>query len=237
MSKKKLDVVIRRYGNKDLSDIQNMNLEAHEIQIWMLYWRDLENWVQCYKKILPQEEWQYVSRFISHEDCMRSAVGKVLIRKLLSQYMNISEETVVISKNRYGKPYVDGTTPIHFNISHSGEIVMAAVSKEMVVGIDVEKISELPEYNLLTENFFALNEWRSIASAGSIELFYEYWTAKEAYVKAVGMGLSKALDSFEIIGKSKIIDSGQQVKWNRRKIDTLAGYIANIVYLPSGREK
>lgn len=237
MSKKKLDIVIRRYGNKDLSDIQNMNLEAYEIQIWTLYWRGLENWIQYYKKILSQEEWEYVSRFISHEDRMRSSVGKILVRKLLAQYMNISEETVVISKNRYGRPYVDSTIPIYFNISHSGEVVMVAVSKEMVVGIDVEKISKLKEYNSLAENFFTLNEWRSIASADSIELFYEYWTAKEAYVKAVGMGLSKALDSFEIIGKSEIIDFVQQVKWNRQKIDTLAGYMANIVYLPSERKK
>lgn len=253
MSKKKSDIAIKKYKNEDLADIKNMNLKTNEIQLWILHWKDLEHWVRHYQKILSEEEREYVNHFNNHEDRMRSAVGKILIRKLLAQYMNISEETVVISKGRYGKPYIDNEVSIQFNISHSGKMVLAAVSREIIVGIDIEKISQLPEYISLAEHYFTVNEWKNIAAADSIELFYDYWTAKEAYVKAVGMGLSKDFRSFWIIGSSVIDNSAQQIPWtgqeievpalwtgrkikvpihwNRRKIKVPTGYIANIVYI------
>lgn len=231
MSKKKSDIVIKKYKNENLADIENMNLKTDEIQLWILRWKELEHWVRQYQKILPEEERAYINRFRNHEDRMRSAVGKILIRKLLAQYMNIPEETVIISKGRYGKPYIDNEVSVQFNISHSGKMVLAAVSGDIIVGIDIEKISQIPEYILLAENYFTVHEWKEIAAADSIELFYDYWTAKEAYVKAVGMGLGKNFRSFRVIGSSVIDHSAWQVPWNRKKIEVSTGYIANIVYM------
>ncbi|MBV4429417.1 4'-phosphopantetheinyl transferase family protein [Clostridium tyrobutyricum] len=235
-SERGFSIVIKKYGNCELDKIAKMTLEGNEIQLWLLHWEDLLSWITYYRKIMSSQEQEYVNRFVNYDDRMRSATGKILTRKLLAHYMNISQEKVEISKSKYGKPILENNHEflLSFNVSHSGKIVLVAMARGRIVGIDVERQHSMPDYLSLAKNFFTDKEFEIISNANNEELFFDYWTAKEAYVKAIGTGLNKELNSFEIRG-NKIIDSAEQSsKWIRRKVYMQEGYIANIVYQLTG---
>lgn len=102
-------------------------------------------------------------------------------------------------KGENGKPYMEGHGNIFFNISHSGDYVMCAVS-DREVGCDIQKM-EKAELSL-AERFFLPQEYEAIATQPDEEskrrMFYRYWTLKESYMKVTGLGMSLPLDAFEI---------------------------------------
>ena len=101
-----------------------------------------------------------------------------------------------IGRNRYGKPFLKGITDLHFNISHSGCWIVTVVDN-MPIGVDVELI--LPVDYKLIKNFLSDIEYRDLMDSSSpVDYFYDLWTLKESYIKAVGKGLSIPLDSFMI---------------------------------------
>lgn len=231
-SEREFSIVIKKHGNCELDKVAKMTLEENEIQFWLLHWEDLLSWITYYGKIMSPKEQEYVNRFVNYDDRMRSATGKILTRKLLAHYMNIPQEKVKLSKSNYGKPMLENNHDfsLSFNVSHSGKVVLVAMARGRIVGIDVERQHSMPDYLSLAKNFFTDKEFEIISNANNEELFFDYWTAKEAYVKAIGMGLNKELNSFEIRG-NKIIDSSEQSsRWIRRKVDMPERYIANIVY-------
>ena len=122
-----------------------------------------------------------------------------LCRSAISDFCGVSPESIVFQKNEYGKPYaVD--LPVYFNISHSGDMVVCAVS-EREIGTDIEKIRSI---NARTaEKFAGLQELEYIKNSDNG--FFEIWTLKEAYFKCIGTGLSSDIKnvSFNIEG-SKI---------------------------------
>lgn len=232
-------IVIRGLRNHDVYKISQMTLDEKEIQVWILQWRELIDWIKHNWEAMSLLEKNYVKKFMHEDDRMRSAAGKILTRKLLSHYMIIPEKQIEILRGEFGKPFLNTSNPskLHFSVSHSEEIVLVAIAKERLLGIDVEKMHSIPDYLSLSRNFFTRNEWINIDKVRDEMLFYYYWTAKEAYVKAIGSGLHRELNSFEI-NENGIIDSMEDSKkWNRRTIDVSEGYIANIVYELTRREK
>lgn len=107
---------------------------------------------------------------------------------------DIDLETIVYG----GKPYIDNQH--HFNFSHSGEYAICAISSDEV-GCDIEAIGKYN--NAIAKRFYHENEYANLASlcseAEQIDLFYRYWTAKEAFVKNIGTGIKTPLNSFEIV--------------------------------------
>ena len=102
----------------------------------------------------------------------------------------------VVYTNAYGKPGLPGVKDLHFNVSHAGDWVVCAVSHQEL-GVDVERLRDIDLR--LAERFFHASEVRRLAQAGGTrrrDLFFELWTAKEAFLKADGRGLQRALDSF-----------------------------------------
>ncbi|MGC4019657.1 MAG: 4'-phosphopantetheinyl transferase superfamily protein [Muricomes sp.] len=170
-----------------------------------------ENW-----KVLDADENFSVSRYKLYDDRMRSASGKILARILLAEYLKCPIGDIRIKKGKYGKPIVDsacGQDILQYNVSHSGDMVALAFTKVRAVGIDIEEQKSIPEYRELAENFFTLEESSRIMKEKNIDLFFQYWTAKEAYVKALGLGLYKDFKSFYIEGQ-KVFDNGRlEDKW------------------------
>ncbi len=131
----------------------------------------------------------------------RSLVGDMLIKKYLSKIYQVSPEKIEIRKGEHGKPYVLNL-PAHFNVSHSGNYTVLAVS-DAPIGIDLEIIKEFSA--ILAKKLFSEEELKYISgkdskrSKGSMQqCFYEIWTAKEAYLKFKGVGLSGGIKSLEL---------------------------------------
>lgn len=114
----------------------------------------------------------------------------------------LREREVRIGKGRFGKPYLPDYPEIHFNLSHSGSMVMAAFG-DREVGCDVEQMAAAK--GKVAERFFSPEEKRALQACGDKEqrtaLFYRIWTRKESYLKLTGEGMHMALDSFSVLSE------------------------------------
>jgi 4'-phosphopantetheinyl transferase len=116
----------------------------------------------------------------------QSIAGRYLLWQLLSQF-NVSDvDDLKMAKTNFGKIFFPEKN-LHFNISHSGDIVVCALSDESPMGIDIEQM--LPVSFSEYKEIMSVNEWDSINESGSVSEFYRLWTKKEAVCKAEGIGL------------------------------------------------
>ena len=147
------------------------------------------------RKILKYRRWQ---------DAQASLLGRLL----LCQGLKSMKKKLCIEKLRYtayNKPYFQNET-VKFNISHSGNIVVCAITEVDEIGIDIELFHEIEVDDFKTQ--MTDMEWQRIICSNNIQdAFFEYWTQKEAIIKAHGMGLSIPLKSFEIIDCETMIDN------------------------------
>ncbi|WP_438433201.1 4'-phosphopantetheinyl transferase family protein [Gorillibacterium sp. sgz500922] len=134
--------------------------------------------------------------FRRREDAWRSLLADIGIRTSLSRQLNIPLGRIEFEVNPYGKPALRDNGELHFNASHSGEWVVWATAGQPV-GIDIEQIRSI-ELDI-ARRFFSADEYRDLLSRDSrdqLSYFYDLWTLKESYIKAVGRGLSLPLNSF-----------------------------------------
>jgi 4'-phosphopantetheinyl transferase len=164
-----------------------------------------------YKKLLSylsEERIKKINRLVSFNDKYRSLLGEILVRQIIVNKFSILNSDIEIVTNNYGKPYLYTINNFEFNISHSGDWVVCAID-ESPIGIDIEKIQSI-NYLDIAQRFFTKNEFRLLNSKNRYEklrYFFELWTLKESYIKAVGKGLSIPLNSFEINIIGEIIET------------------------------
>lgn len=200
---------IESYGNQELLHMGKVELHTGKVHIWKICWRELEAFWEWHKPLLEKEECQQAEHYRFYEDKMCYLAGKIAVKMLLKEYSGADK--IVLNKGKYGKPYwkaSPGQKKITFNLSHSGEWVLAIFACQQAVGIDVQKIGEIPEYMEIAGNFFTAEEAAEIRKAGNHERFYQYWAAKEAYLKALGIGLNRGMDFFSV-RRNRIIENGK----------------------------
>ncbi|MEM9305495.1 MAG: 4'-phosphopantetheinyl transferase superfamily protein [Pseudomonadota bacterium] len=127
-----------------------------------------------------------------------------MIRQLLSRYANVPPKRWRFAANAFGRPRIAAprpAQPLDFNLSHTSEHIVCAVAAVSDVGIDVE--SRVPdEFLAIARQFFSPSERRWLNDADAQEsrdCFLTLWTLKEAYIKALGTGLSTPLDAFSVL--------------------------------------
>ncbi|MED0669612.1 4'-phosphopantetheinyl transferase superfamily protein [Aneurinibacillus aneurinilyticus] len=174
---------------------------------------------------VSKEKQQTLFRYVNVKDAYRSLLGELLVRKYLIQILNIPNEKISFRKNEYGKPFVD--FGIHFNISHSGDWVACAISN-YPVGIDIERISEIDIK--IAEQFFHENEYIWLLSKeqnSQVASFFELWTIKESYIKAIGKGMHIPIHSFWIDKKqiqTVIYKQGKKEPVTIYELELIEGY-------------
>ena len=145
------------------------------------------------------------------KDKKLSCGAYLLLKKLLSAE-NITQPTFQTGK--YGKAYISNHENIHFNLSHSGKMVLCAIS-DMEVGVDIEYIDPKIDLNI-AKHYFYNSEYENIMnSENSADEFFRYWVLKESYMKYTGLGMNLELDSFEIIINDEIkLKNDKSLKFN-----------------------
>lgn len=146
----------------------------------------------------PAERQERARRYVRQEDKIRCLVAGALVRYAVEKTLNLSEFTV--ERDDYGKPYVQGRPDFHFNLSHSGSWVVIAYGASPV-GVDVERIRMDAGKENIARRHFTPEEQEYVFSAGEEngERFFEIWTAKESYLKYLGTGLRRSLNSFSVV--------------------------------------
>ena len=144
--------------------------------------------------ILSAEERARITRFHNEEDQQRFLTGRGLLRILAGTHLGMMPQRVEFGYGAYGKPYLVSTghmRGLHFNVSHSGKIVLLAFSFCHEVGVDVEEIRQTADLAETTRQFFmpeAYQSWLQLSSSEQLNEFYQAWTRHEAELKARGIG-------------------------------------------------
>ncbi|MCD4684136.1 MAG: 4'-phosphopantetheinyl transferase superfamily protein [Bacteroidales bacterium] len=151
--------------------------------------------------LLPLSCQEIINRFKRVQGAQRSLLGELISRKVLSNKLSIPTNKIIFKKTDIGKPFITVRNN-HFNLSHSGDWVVFAFAKKEV-GIDIEKIKKI-NYRI-AERFFSTEEFLSLnekSGKEKQEYFFDLWTMKESYLKLIGTGLTRSLDSFTIFHKN-----------------------------------
>ncbi len=180
-------------------------LGIDEVHVWRAFLDNDQRGssIDCVK-ILSNDEKERATRFFFQEDRDKYVIRRAMLRRILSCYLRVDPQEICFRYGHYGKPRLAdefSERPLHFNMSHSGNLAMYAFSRGGELGIDVERIDEKVEVDLLAQRFFSSEETERIRTLSEEERrisFFDSWVRKEAYLKAMGTGLSVPVDSFEL---------------------------------------
>lgn len=177
----------------------------HEIDVCLTFYAELddERLLSQLRQFLSDAEREQEPRFYFADDRKRYLVTRAMVRTVLSQYEPVAPADWVFSKNRYGRPEIANAggagRDLCFNISHTRGLIALGVTRGRALGVDVENIATRPAPVEIADRFFARTETAELSHLPperQPDRFFEYWTFKESYIKARGMGLSIPLDQF-----------------------------------------
>jgi 4'-phosphopantetheinyl transferase len=178
-------------------------LQHHDIHIWLID-LDTERADTGVPSVLHPDELERARRFHFPEHRRRWAASRTALRHILSTYTAIDAAEIEFNTDKFGKPFLacslTATTP-HFNLSHCENLSVVAVTLLAPVGVDVERIREVPEAADIAKRFFSpfeQEEFLSFDEGKRPHAFLKGWTRKEACLKALGSGLSTSLSHFEV---------------------------------------
>ena len=146
--------------------------------------------------LLSAEERARLARFHQQEDQQRFLVGRGLLRLLVGAHLDTPAERVEFDYGPFGKPFVvsgNGTSALHFNVAHSGKLVLLAFSLLHEVGVDVEAVRRVPDLETIARQVFSDDEYRGwiiLNPEERLTAFFRSWTRHEAGLKALGLGFA-----------------------------------------------
>jgi len=160
--------------------------------------------LQRYHALMNPEEAKQQKRFHFERHRHQYLITRAIIRSTLSRYApEVAPEEWQFEKNEYGRPQIAAVhkdvVPIHFNLSHTDGLIACGIVLDGELGVDVEDIERGGDLINIADRFFSPSEVADLHQLGSAmhtERFFDYWTLKEAYIKARGMGLSIPLEDF-----------------------------------------
>ncbi len=169
------------------------------IQAWV--WQAREGESETFRQALSEGEKQQADRFFHNRDRARWTVSRARTRQLLGEVMGVEPASIAFGLAARGRPFVvgKGSAVPDFNVSHSENVGVLAVSYDAQVGVDVEAIRPIGD----DEIAWALSpderdQLERADPAERLETFFRFWTLKEAFMKGTGLGASLPLHDFDI---------------------------------------
>lgn len=216
-----------------------MMSDDEAITIWELRFSKQQDQLEACYAVLNEEEKARAARFYFDKDRHAFTLTRGTLRYLLSHCLKQKPEDIIFSQNEYGKPELKNSS-WQFNVSHSHDYALIAIGRDYPIGIDVEyqdrKINPLE----LCDRFFAkeeIEQLHSVEPTLQIKTFFNLWTRKEAFIKAIGIGLSFGLDQFALMGLPekkpeilRISDEKYQIKdWQLLDLSMKTPYAAALM--------
>lgn len=215
-----------------------------EIQVWRINLAAPPAEVDRLLNSLSAEEREQAARFHFAPDQRRFVVRRVRRRQLLSACLGIRPETLRLEFTGHRKPVLHvpgGADGLRFNCSYSADLALIAISRGRELGVDVEQHRDLADAEALAKAFFSEREIRELAElpqASKLKGFFDCWTRKEAFVKAVGLGLTCPLNRFSVSlapGRPAAVleaadELGAAEKWTMISLATGPDFSAALVF-------
>jgi 4'-phosphopantetheinyl transferase len=179
-------------------------LQSDEVQLWRIDLEETADLIEPYSSLLDDEERAKSLRYRIGRPRDHFAIGRACLRALLGANLEADPRTITITNGLHGKPEASpvGGNNIAFNVAHSKDRILIALSRKGSIGVDVEHIDPSTDIMEVAQANFTANEVATLSALSNadarLRTFYTYWTRKEAITKADGRGLLLPLDSFDI---------------------------------------
>jgi 4'-phosphopantetheinyl transferase len=176
-----------------------MVLPEDAIHVWAFPTRTAET--AGLERVLADDERMRADRFRFGHLRESFVIAHGVLRHLLGRYLGVRPSELRFTYGSKGKPAVISESGLEFNMSHSGRMALVAMTRRRPIGVDIEEIRPLSGMSKIAESFFGPEEASEIFSLPEAErelAFFSCWTRKEAYIKAIGEGLSAPLDRFRV---------------------------------------
>lgn len=180
---------------------KNPVLAAGEIHLWKIHKQEHLDRYEVYWELLSDQEKKKAMHFRFYKDKSCYVIAKGVLRTLLGAYLKCDPTSISIKYAHNGKPFVFNEMEIHFNVSHAKDCILIGFAKKHEIGVDVEYVDRPVEVELIARSFFSSEEVTQLLAIDQKyqnQAFYNCWTRKEAFIKALGEGLSFPLDQFVV---------------------------------------
>jgi 4'-phosphopantetheinyl transferase len=219
-----------------------------DVHVWLAELEQPEHTFQHLAGVLADDELLRASRFYFERDRRHFMVARGVLRMILSFYLKLPPAQIPFAYGPQGKPTLAaacGNDRLRFNVSHSRELALYAVACGRELGVDIEFMRPLDDAESIARHFFSAREQaelRGLPAHLKHEGFFNCWTRKEAYIKAIGKGLSQALDAFDVsltpgtpAQLFSVLSKPDEVRrWSFEALQPPAGYAAALAVEGTG---
>ena len=177
------------------------SLETGAVHVWRISLDQPDDKLDRFRRTLEPDELNRASRFHFEKHRQHFIVARGFLRSVVARYLEMQPEALRFSYGAYGKPELASEHVLRFNLSHSHEVALLAVALDAELGVDVEHIRADFASEEIARRFFSRAEvevFNALPKEEQVAAFFRCWTRKEAYIKAIGKGLSQALDAFDV---------------------------------------
>jgi 4'-phosphopantetheinyl transferase len=215
-------------------------LGARAVHVWCAALDRAADWT-AFRSTLSADERDRADRFYFERDRRRYTCARAILRRLLARYLDVDPRAIAFQYGPHGKPALSGpfAGALTFNVSHSGEVAMLAIARGIELGVDVEQVRDMPDAEEIATRFFSPREVArllSLPESARNAAFFSCWTRKEAYLKALGSGLARPLDEFDVTfapGEPPRLtvpdDNDEGKRWTIHELTPADGYAAALV--------
>lgn len=214
-------------------------LADDEVHVWCAALTQPSEQVLQLAQTLSPDEAERAQRFVFDHDREYYIVGRGFLRHILAHYRQTDPAGIKFNYGPQGKPGLAPTlnSDIQFNLSHSGSLVLYAITRRHTIGVDIEAVRPLDDMAQIAKRFFSPVEAATLLKLPLEEQpegFFNCWTRKEAFIKASGKGLSQPLDEFDVTlapgQPARLLrvqdDSQAPYKWSLTHLIPATGYVA-----------
>jgi 4'-phosphopantetheinyl transferase len=177
------------------------------------------------EKLLSTDERERASRFLATYDRDRFIAARGLLRTILSEYQHFAPQEIAFHYNEYGKPSMrreENIRGLEFNLAHSEDALLIGITHHRKIGVDIERIYPDGNFSQRVKRFFTPEEQAAFNNLPPLEqrkAWFQTWTIKEAYLKAVGTGLTQPLKTVAV----------EALEWHTEIIPHYDGFAAAMV--------
>jgi 4'-phosphopantetheinyl transferase len=190
--------------------VPDLQLGANEIHVWLASCADIEDsaLLDRYRHLMSAAEIERQQRYRFERDRHRDLITRALVRTTLSRYAATAPTDWSFHEGEHGKPEIitpensELPSPLRFNLSHSRDRVVCAVTLQHDIGIDIEYTDRHNDVLTIAKHYFSASEREALLALPADrqrDAFFDYWTLKEAYIKARGEGISLGLAKFSFL--------------------------------------
>lgn len=179
-------------------------LSSNEVHVWRVFINTTNFQSKSLLETLSADELTRAEQFHFKKDQRRFIMARGILRNILGHYLQRKPSEISFEYTSHGKPVLatdDGCDILSFNLSHSGEIALYAVTRNRKIGIDVEHIRDNYDVGQIAQRFFSAGEVSSLYKIHKQKqpgVFFQYWTRKEAFIKATGKGVSFPMEQCDV---------------------------------------